>query len=377
MSEYQYFEWLAIDRPLNDKQLAEVSRLSSHMDVVTPTQAVVTYSWGDFKHDPIKVLAEYFDGFLYVSNWGTTQLAFRFPAGAVDPRSIQPYLSGDDITFSRKGAYAILEIRIDDENGGGDDWMEEERLLGRIAPARQQIIDGDYRALYLGWLARVSLFRNAGDNFSNELEEMIEPPAPANLNNLNGALAALRELFNIDKHLVEAAAMRSPKASEPSPADLRAAIKALPRERADDYLLRLLNDEPQLGSALRKEIMPPRVASASDEEPRTAAELLAEAARLKSGAQKHQAEAARHARIAELEKLALREESAWGAVDKLLQQGKTTLYGSAVQQLVDLRDLAQHRGTLPAFQARLGEIVTRYGSRRALMNRLKSARLIQ
>jgi hypothetical protein len=215
MSEYQYFEWLAIDRPLNDKQLAEVSRLSSHMDVVTPTQAVVTYSWGDFKHDPIKVLAEYFDGFLYVSNWGTTRLAFRFPAGAVDPRSIQPYLSGDDITFSRKGAYAILEIRIDDENGGGDDWMEEERLLGRIAPARQQIIDGDYRALYLGWLARVSLFRNAGDNFSNELEEMIEPPAPANLNNLNGALAALRELFNIDKHLVEAAAMRSPKASAP------------------------------------------------------------------------------------------------------------------------------------------------------------------
>lgn len=375
MSEYQYFEWLAIDRHLNDRQLSEVSRLSSHMDVVTPTQAAVTYSWGDFKHDPIDVLAEYFDAFLYVTNWGTTQLAFRFPAGAVDQRSIEPFLSGDDITFSRKGAYAILEISIDDENGASE-WVEVEGLLGRIAPARQQIIDGDYRALYLGWLAKVSLFRDAGDDFSDELEEMTEPPAPANLNKLNGALAAMCELFNIDKHLVEAAAMRSPKASEPAPADLRAAIKALPRARADDYLLRLLNDEPQLGSALRKEIMPPHVATTSDEEPRTAGKLLAEAKRLKSGAQKRQAEAAKRVRIAELEKLALREESAWGAVDKLLQQGKTSLYESAVQQLVDLHDLAKHRGTLPAFQTRLSEFAARYGSRRALMNRLTRAGLL-
>jgi hypothetical protein len=54
--------------------LAEVERLSSHMDIVTPTQAIVTYSWGDFKHDPLKVLAEYFDAFLYAANWGTTRL---------------------------------------------------------------------------------------------------------------------------------------------------------------------------------------------------------------------------------------------------------------------------------------------------------------
>ena len=46
MSEYQYYEWQTIDRPLNEKELAAVSQLSSHMEVITTTQAIVTYSWG-------------------------------------------------------------------------------------------------------------------------------------------------------------------------------------------------------------------------------------------------------------------------------------------------------------------------------------------
>ena len=61
MSEYQYYEWLAVDRPLTDEELAVVSKLSSHMDLVTATQAVVTYSDGVFKHDRRKILLRYFD----------------------------------------------------------------------------------------------------------------------------------------------------------------------------------------------------------------------------------------------------------------------------------------------------------------------------
>ena len=375
MSEYQYYEWLALDRPLSDKQLSEVGQLSSHMDTATPTQAIVTYSWGDFKHNPIDVLAKYFDAFLYASNWGTTRLAFRFPAQAIDKRSIEPWLRDEDITWSRQGAFAILEISVDDENGAGE-WVDVESLLGRIAPVRQQIIDGDYRALYLAWLAQISLLRNGDDDFSEEIEEMTEPPVPVNLDKLNASLATFCELFQIDTHLVEAAAMKSPQSDAPSPADLRAAIQALPRKRADEYLLRLLNDEPQLGSALRKEIAPAAKPAGDSATGRTAGEILHETKKLKSAAHKRKADAERRARIAALEKLALREESAWGAVDKLLLQGKPSLYDSAVQQLVDLHDLAQHRNTLPAFEVRLGQIVTRNGTRRAFTNRLKRAGLI-
>lgn len=43
MSEYQYYEWLAIDRPLTAAEVRTVNGLSSHMDTVTCTQAIVTY----------------------------------------------------------------------------------------------------------------------------------------------------------------------------------------------------------------------------------------------------------------------------------------------------------------------------------------------
>lgn len=36
MSEYQYYEWLAVDRPLTEEEMEEVNGLSSHMDVSRP-----------------------------------------------------------------------------------------------------------------------------------------------------------------------------------------------------------------------------------------------------------------------------------------------------------------------------------------------------
>jgi hypothetical protein len=68
MSEYQYHEWQSLERPLTAAEQAAVNDLSSHIDV-TASQAIVTYKWGDFKHDPIHVLAQYFDAYLYSANW--------------------------------------------------------------------------------------------------------------------------------------------------------------------------------------------------------------------------------------------------------------------------------------------------------------------
>jgi hypothetical protein len=63
-SEYQHYEWQTIDRVLSACQQVEVEQLSCHMDIVSATQTVVTYSWGDFKHDLDQVLLKYFDAFL-------------------------------------------------------------------------------------------------------------------------------------------------------------------------------------------------------------------------------------------------------------------------------------------------------------------------
>ena len=66
---------------------------------VSASRAVVTYAWGDFKHNPRKVLAQFFDAYLYLANWGSRRLMFRFPAGLLSREAIEPYCVDDQIMF--------------------------------------------------------------------------------------------------------------------------------------------------------------------------------------------------------------------------------------------------------------------------------------
>ncbi len=77
MSEYQYYEFRVMDRPLTDEEQAAMRQLSSRV-VLTPTSAAFTYNYGDFRGDPEKVLLQYFDAMFYIANWGSCRLMFRF-----------------------------------------------------------------------------------------------------------------------------------------------------------------------------------------------------------------------------------------------------------------------------------------------------------
>lgn len=117
-----------------------MNRLSSHIHV-TASQAIVTYSWGDFKHDPIQVLARYFDAFLYLANWGSKRLAFRFPKGLLDPRHIKPYLWEYRIELEPVGDSLILDISLHEEEGF---WVEDEGWLSSLSRLRDDLLQGDY-----------------------------------------------------------------------------------------------------------------------------------------------------------------------------------------------------------------------------------------
>jgi hypothetical protein len=147
MSEYQYYEWQTLERPLTDTEQEAVNGLSSHIDV-TSSQAIVTYQWGDFKHDPINVLAKYFDAHLYVTNWGTRHLAFRFPKGLVDVDAIGTYCDEDHIHFKAISDVLVLEFEMNEEEDY-DEWLDERGLLSTLARLRDDIMQADYRALYL------------------------------------------------------------------------------------------------------------------------------------------------------------------------------------------------------------------------------------
>ena len=52
MSEYQYYEFQALDRRLTESAMAELRALSSRV-ALTTTSAIFMYNYGDFRGNPI------------------------------------------------------------------------------------------------------------------------------------------------------------------------------------------------------------------------------------------------------------------------------------------------------------------------------------
>ena len=93
MSEYQYYEFQAVDRPLSAPELAHVRALSTRA-TITSTRFVNEYQWGDFKGDPLTLMERYYDAHLYFANWGTHRLMLRLPRRLLDPRTARCYRPG-------------------------------------------------------------------------------------------------------------------------------------------------------------------------------------------------------------------------------------------------------------------------------------------
>lgn len=252
MSEYQYYEFQAIDCPLTPEAQAAVARLSSRTEP-HPWRAVFTYSWSDFPGNAKEILAQYYDALLYLANWGSRELMFRFPRDLVDLDHMQRYdvettdYPSDVITVSMHGEYAVLDIRLDAEQGLG--WIEEEGRLGTLIGLRDALLRGDLRVLYLAWLKGITLVDDVD-------EEALEPPIPPGLDALTPALDAFVELFNVDPRMIRAAARRGPEleTSALSEEALRQAIADLPPEEKEAFLLRLAQDEPHLSLALNRRL---------------------------------------------------------------------------------------------------------------------------
>jgi hypothetical protein len=362
MSEYQYYEWQTIDRPLTAEEQAEVSRLSSHIDV-TSTRAVVTYNWGDFKHDPRKVLVRYFDAFLYHFNWGSPRLEFRFPKNLIDAHQIAPYLWEDHSELASVGEYLILSIAPYDEDDYGD--YERDTPLSMLARLRDDILAGDFRSLYLAWLRAAGL---AG------IDEETEPPMPAGLKDLSAALAAFVRFFNIDPYLVEAAAQLSPSHPTASETPLEELLTRLPGAERDAFLLRLARGEPHLSLLLNRRLEElagePKSAVRIDKR-RTWGELRETASRLHAEAEQRAQEAAEARRVRELEVFAPQATKAWRDIDSLIQQKTARAYDEATLLLIKLRDLAIYQQRLPEFQTRLAGLQAQYLKRPSLLERLQ------
>ncbi len=243
MSDYQFYEWQTIDRPLTAAEQAEAEALSSHI-AVTSTRAWVEYHWGGFRHDPLEVLARYFDAFLYYAGWGDQRLAFRFPAGLLREAELQPYLRECCVELTPMGDCVVLHMAF--PHRSAEDVFAQRGDLAALTPLRDDILRGDYRCLYLAWLLA------AEDSEHSERE--LEPPVPAGLGELSPALVEFCDFFVLDEALVRVAAEASPPQQPAGGFPLEQALARLPAEERDGFLLRLAQGEPHLSLALNRRL---------------------------------------------------------------------------------------------------------------------------
>ncbi len=118
VSEYQYYEFQSIDRPLTEGQMRALRSISSRAEI-TPTCFTNFYSFGDFKGNPAKMAERYFDGYLYLANWGTHKFTLRLPCQALDLERAQLDCAGESASARAKGEFVswIFARRTRTETG--------------------------------------------------------------------------------------------------------------------------------------------------------------------------------------------------------------------------------------------------------------------
>ncbi|MGI5135542.1 hypothetical protein [Streptomyces sp. CA-106110] len=71
MSEYQYYEFQALGRPLSHGEQDQLRAISTRARI-TATSFTNTYNWCDLSGDPRRMTERYFDAHLYVTNGAPT-----------------------------------------------------------------------------------------------------------------------------------------------------------------------------------------------------------------------------------------------------------------------------------------------------------------
>ena len=380
MAEYQYYEFLAIDRPLDARQLAELRALSTRARI-SPSRFVNTYQWGDFRGDPRALMTQYFDAFLYTANWGARRLMLRLPSRLLDPSTARRYCHTDSASAWAAGKIVILDLSREDQDGSWEDEEYGEESLGSIIPARAELATGDLRLLYLAWLLSVESGELADDD--------AEPPIPPGMAALNAPLRSLANFLRLDEDLIAVAAKASEeqKDSSPSPQELKRWVAVLPARERDALLVRLvLGDDVHLRTELLRRSHGESTDGPQHREPRTVAELRdAAAARRVERERLAAIEQARKrvgrerdaalARDKRLEELALHEEQAWGQVDASIETKKPAGYDSAVGLLSDLRAVSERKGRPEAFAKRFAQLREQHLKKSSLLDRFDRAGL--
>jgi hypothetical protein len=392
MSEYQYYEFLRIDRPLTDEEMVELRSISSRAEI-SRTRFCNTYNYGGLSASPRRMMEKYFDAHVYVSNWGVFNFMLRLPHGVIPEAILNQYAADDELAYWTTDERIILSWFRNDEAGVG--WVDGEGWMARLAPIREEIERADHRSLYIGWLAAVQ-YRLGGhdeeakydyEETENSIDDF-EPSVPPGLGSLSTAQMALVEFLDIDSDLVKAAAMASPEAYADADADKRMVewVAQVPDHEAKEFLLMVLRDEGrkaerQIKGQYHEYVRVHGQVNERDAAPRRTLDELRNIVKEVRKERKRQEALERERKLAERERQR-REYLArvadnlpqwWQKADAYAEEKNASAYDSARDAVVDLRDAYKQAGRLDEFTEIFEEFISKHARRPALLRRLKEA----
>ncbi len=380
MSEYQYLEFLAIDQPLTSRDMNRLRGISTRAQI-TPASFINEYHWGGLKAEPRDFMRRYFDAHVFLADWGDAVFMLRLPREAIDQKTLKAFCDNPHLEFEALPKHWLLtwsleEIedydRFCDEEGSG--WMT------RLAPLREELIRGDLRGLYIGWLKSIE--------YEDMDPDALEPMALPGLGQLTPAQQSLAEFLEIDIDLLAGLGMdkMATPLEAPDEREINAWLDKLPKTEVRGYLRQMLNGqganaERELNrryAAWQQQFAPPQGVRRSVEELWQLAEQAKEQRLVKEAkAQQHDKAKLKKQRNAQLAKLASDFPQAWKLAHENADKGHAHAYDVACQQLVDLRDAYHKHASTAAFNKDLQKFMTKHAKRRALEQRLVDAGLLQ
>lgn len=370
MSEYQYIHFMALDRPLDDKQLKYMRTQSTRADI-TQWEFTNEYHYGDFHGNAREMLRRGYDVHLHFANFGIRRVMFRLPAGLPwDRKTLKAYLPeyGLEWHADSRGRGGVLEIDPESDADTFDGYLTDvEDLLDELAPIRDLLIAGDLRPLYVIWLALTAIH---GD------DEATEPPLPAGMASLPDCLTALADFYELSPDLLAAAAVGSLPLPKTAAADEPTTLWL--DQQSNDQLKKLVRrflTEDSMGvqaetlALIRQRS--PTVAWPTTTSMRTFRDLQELGDQREAKRLQKKATATARARALKLKKMAADPVQVIQQVEQLIQRRTTPSYNEAARMLLDLGEALGPTDGPARLKAEVDRLRKSYSTYRAFITVLR------